>query len=302
MPFWIPVTLCAALFQTWRTALQQKLRNLLSINGAGFVRFLYGAPTALVLLLLCMAATRLPLPAANLRFLVLCALGGVFQILGTNLLIMAFGFRNFAVGTAYSKTETAQTAIIAWIVLDEVLRPLAWLGIVIGLIGVLTLSLGGRGLRLRELAVATWQPAALCGLSAGLLFAATGVAIKMANQALSGPSIVLRAVFVLFVTNTLQTLIQGSWLAWREPRELRKAFTTWRSSCWAGTLSACGSACWFTAFALAPVALVRAVGQVEVVFTLLFSRFYLKETLRRTDVAGLLLVVAGVMVIVLAGR
>jgi len=38
------------------------------------------------------------------------------------------------------------------------------------------------------------------------------------------------------------------------------------------------------------------------VFTLLFSRFYLKETLRRTDVAGLLLVVAGVMVIVLAGH
>ncbi len=48
---WIPITLCAALFQTWRTALQQKLRHLLSINGAGFVRFLYGAPTALGLLL-----------------------------------------------------------------------------------------------------------------------------------------------------------------------------------------------------------------------------------------------------------
>ena len=302
MELWIPVTLCAALFQTWRTALQQKLRNLLSINGAGFVRFLYGAPTALVLLLLCMAATRLPLPAPNVRFVLLCALGGLFQIVGTNLLIMAFGFRNFAVGTAYSKTETAQTAIIAWIVLDEVLRPLAWLGILVGLSGVLTLSLGGRGLRLREMAAATLQPAALCGLGAGLLFAATGVAIKLANQSLEGPSIVLRAIFVLFVTNTLQTMMQGSWLAWREPRELRKAFTTWRSSCWAGTLSACGSACWFTAFALAPVALVRAIGQVEVVFTLLFSRFYLKETLRRTDVAGLLLVVAGVIVIVLAGH
>jgi drug/metabolite transporter (DMT)-like permease len=101
------------------------------------------------------------------------------------------------------------------------------------------------------------------------------------------------------VTNTLQTLMQGAWLAWREPHELRKAFTTWRSSSWAGTLSAAGSACWFTAFAIADVALVRAVGQVEIVFTLLFSRFYLKETLRPGDVASLLLVVGGVLLIVI---
>jgi drug/metabolite transporter (DMT)-like permease len=45
--------------------------------------------------------------------------------------------------------------------------------------------------------------------------------------------------------------------------------------------------------------LVRAVGQVEIVFTLLFSRFYLKETLKRTDVAGLSLVVFGVLLVVL---
>jgi drug/metabolite transporter (DMT)-like permease len=34
------------------------------------------------------------------------------------------------------------------------------------------------------------------------------------------------------------------------------------------------------------------------VFTLLFSRFYLKETLKAGDVAGLVLVVAGVLLIV----
>ena len=108
----------------------------------------------------------------------------------------------------------------------------------------------------------------------------------------------VRALFALAVTNSLQTLMQGGWLAWREPEQLRRAFTTWRSSAWVGTLSACGSACWFTAFALAPVALVRSLGQVEMVFTLGFSRLYLRETLRRADVLGLLLVVAGVLLIV----
>jgi drug/metabolite transporter (DMT)-like permease len=299
MPLWIPITVSAALFQCWRTAMQQKLRHLLSVNGAGFVRFLYGAPTAAVLLIGALAGTGLPLPAPNLLFLVHCAAGGLMQILATNLLIMSFGYRNFAVGTAYSKTETAQSAIIALIVLHEVLRPLAWIGICVGLAGVMTLSLAGRGLRPLELVRATVQPAALAGLGAGLLFALTTLFIKLANQALSGPSLALRALFVLVVTNTLQTLMQGGFLAWREPRELRKAFTTWRSSSWVGTLSAMGSACWFTAFALAPIGLVRSVGQVEIVFTLLFSRFYLKETLKPGDVAGLVLVVAGVLLIVL---
>jgi drug/metabolite transporter (DMT)-like permease len=300
MPLWIPITVSAALFQCWRTAMQQKLRHLLSINGAGFVRFLYGAPTALVLLIGALVITGAALPPPNLRFLLYCIAGGLTQIVATNLLIMAFGYRNFAVGTAYSKTETAQSAIVALIVLNEVLRPVAWLGIAIGLTGVMTLSLAGRGMRPRDLLAATVQPAALAGLGAGFLFALTTVFIKLANQSLTGPSLFVRALFVLFVTNTLQTLMQGSFLAWREPAELRKAVTTWRSSSLVGTLSALGSACWFTAFALAPVALVRSVGQVEIVFTLLFSRFYLKETLKRSDVAGLVLVVCGVLVIVLS--
>jgi drug/metabolite transporter (DMT)-like permease len=50
---------------------------------------------------------------------------------------------------------------------------------------------------------------------------------------------------------------------------------------------------------MAPVALVRSVGQVEMVFTLLFSRFYLKEPMKPTDVLGLALIVGGVVLIVL---
>ena len=298
MPLWIPITVSAALFQCWRTAMQQKLRHLLSVNGAGFVRYLYGAPTALALFVGALIVTGLPIPAPNLAFMFHCTAGGVLQILATNLLIMSFGYRNFAVGTAYSKTETAQSAIVALIVLHEVLRPLAWIGICLGLAGVMTLSLAGRGMRPAELARATVQPAALSGLGAGLLFAFTAVFIKLANQALSGPSLFVRALFVLVVTNTLQILMQGAFLAWREPRELRKAFTTWRSSSWVGMLSAMGSACWFTAFAIAPIGLVRSVGQVEIVFTLLFSRLYLKETLKPGDGTGLALVVAGVLLIV----
>ena len=299
MPIWIPISVAAALLQCWRTAMQQKLRGLLSVNGAGFVRYLYGMPTGLAILLVALSITGASVPATNGTFLIYCLLGGLGQILATNLLIMSFGFRNFAVGTAYAKTETVQSAVLALIVLHENLSDLAWIGMAVGVAGVMTLSLAGRGLKSRALLAATVQPAALCGLGAGFVFALTTVFIKLANQSLEGPNLVIRALFSLVVTNILQIAMQGLWLAWREPAELKKSFTTWRSSMWVGALSGCGSACWFTGFAIAPVAMVRAVGQVEMVFTLLFSRFYLKEVLKRTDVAGLMLVVFGVVLVIL---
>ena len=297
MPLWIPVTITAALFQCWRTAMQQKLRGLLSVNGAAFIRFLYGGPVAVAFLLAALAVTRPGLPRVGELLFVYAAVGGLMQILGTNLLIMAFGFRNFAVGSAYAKTEAMQTGLIALVVLHEQLQPLAWGGIGVGLAGVLTLSLAGRGLRGWDILAATVQPAALCGLGAGFFLGGTGVLIKLASHHVHAPDVLLRALTVLVCMTLMQTVMQGAWLAWRAPEELRKAFVHWRSAAWVGLLSASGSACWFTGFTLTDVALVRALGQIEVVFTLGFSRFYLKERLRRGDVAGLLLVVAGVVMV-----
>jgi drug/metabolite transporter (DMT)-like permease len=298
---WIPVVVAAALFQTWRTALQQKLRGQLGVNATGFVRYVYALPTGMTLLAIAAWASPSGLPPITARFVIECGLGGLLQIVGTNFLIMAFGYRNFAVGTAYSKTESVQGAIIGAVVLGDALNKLAWVGIGVGLIGVLVLSLAGRGLKPHEFLRETLQPAALCGLGAGFCFTCTGLLIRVATNGLGTPDIVLGALMALVTTNLLQTLMQGSYLAWREPPQFRAAFATWRSSAWVGTLSARGSACWFFGFASAPVALVRALGQIEMVFTLAFSRFYLRETLRKADVAGLLLVVAGVL-LVLLGR
>jgi drug/metabolite transporter (DMT)-like permease len=300
-PLWLPMTLAAALFQCWRTALQQKLRGQLSVNAAAVVRYLYGLPVGACLLLLYMTVSGGSLPAFNLPFLLLCLAGGLGQILGTNLLIMAFGHRGFAVGTAYAKTEAVQGAILALVLLGERISAMAWTGIAVGVGGVLWLSLAGKAASARDLMRATVQPAAMLGIASGFFFALTSVLVKAANQELPGDDPILRALVTLVVTNLLQTVMQGGWLLAREPDQVAPVFRTWRSSAQVGALSACGSACWFTGFALAPVALVRAVGQVEILFTLLFSRFFLGENPTRTEVAGALTVVLGV-VLVLLGR
>jgi drug/metabolite transporter (DMT)-like permease len=301
MPLWLAATLAAALFQTWRTALQQRLRGQLSVNAAGVVRYLYGVPVGLVIFGLYLAVFGASPRPISAGFLLWCAGAGILQILGTNLLIMAFGPRGFAVGTAYAKTEAVQGAVIALILLGEHLSALAWAGIGVCVAGTLYLSLAGRRLSVGEFLRATGQPAALYGLGAGFVFAFTAVCVKGANLALGGSDLVLNALQSLVVTNVMQTLMQGGYLLAREPKQVRGVFTTWRTSAQAGALSACGSACWFTGFALAPVAMVRAVGQVEILFTLAFSRWYLRESPTRTDIVGALAVVAGV-VLVLIGR
>ena len=299
---WIAFTVVAALFQCWRTALQQRLRGELSVNAAGVVRYLYGVPVGLALLALYGVGTGQALPAMTAWAAVLCAVAGFGQILGTNLLIMAFGYRNFAVGTAYAKTEAVQAAIVGTLLLGEHLSPLSWAGIGVGVAGVLYLSLAGRGNTAAGLLRGLAQPAALCGIGAGFCFGLTGVLIRAANQEMPGGHLIHKALLILVVTNALQTLMQGGWLARTEPASVRAVFATWRSSGQVGLLSSLGSACWFSAFALAPVGLVRAVGQVEILFTLAFSRFYLREKARPADVAGTLIVVAGVVLVLLGAR
>jgi drug/metabolite transporter (DMT)-like permease len=294
---WLPATLFAGLFQAWRTAVQQRVRAQLSVNAAGLVRYLYGWPVACLLLALYMMAKGAAIPEIERSFLPYAALGGLAQVIGTTLLILAFGYRNYVVGTAYAKTEAVQGAVLAMLMLGEMLSTLTWIGIGVGVAGVVILSTGGQRLRLTDLT----QPAALCGLGAGLCFAFTSIFVKRATFAVETDDKVFAALITLVGVLFLQLMMQGSYVLLYERDQIAKIFRTWRISSQVGILAAIGSACWFTGFATAPVALVRAVGQVEVIFTLGFGRFYLNEALKKSEALGLLLVAIGVVIALIGG-
>ena len=289
---WLPATLFAGMFQAWRTAVQQRVRADLSLNAAGLVRYLYGLPVGCLMLVLYLQVRGVSVPALGATYLPYAALGGLAQLLATNLLLMAFGYRNYVVGTAYAKTEAVQGALLAMITLGELLSPVTWAGIAIGVAGVMVISCGGARFKFADIV----QPAALCGLGAGFLFALTSIFVKSSTFAVETHDKVLAALTVLVAVQACQLLMQGSYVVLRERQEVRQIFRTWRVSGQVGVLAALGSACWFTGFATAPVALVRAVGQVEVIFTLGFGHFYLREPLKRSEIVGLLLVGSGVTV------
>ncbi|MGL5839568.1 MAG: EamA/RhaT family transporter [Sphingorhabdus sp.] len=294
---WLPATLLAALFQAWRTAVQQRVRAELSVNAAGLVRYLYGLPIGCLLLALYLGTSSGTMPTFGTKFIGLCALAGFAQIIGTNLLLMAFGYRNYVAGTAFAKTEAIQGAILAFLLLGETLSWLTLGGIAIGVAGVMIVAAGGERLRFADII----QPAALCGLGAGFGFTMTSIFVKGATVELAIADKLLAALVVLVVVQTSQTLMQGGYVWWREREQIARVFATWRTSGQVGLLAALGSACWFAGFATAPVALVRAVGQVEVILTLGFSRFYLRETGKPGEAVGLLLVGIGVVLALVGG-
>ncbi len=264
------------------------------------MRYVYGAPIAAAMTALYMYVEGLLVSALPPSFLALSMAGGLAQVLATALLIMGFDGRGFVAGTAFSKTEALQAAIFSFLVLDERLSPIAWVGVLIGVTGVLSLALGGA--KQSNVFASLGKRGALYGILAGSLFALTGVLVKHATELLPGTDPVAAALVTLTTVMVFQTAMHGAWLMARDPATLRKVVKTWRSSSLVGVLAAVGSACWFTGFATAPVALVRIVGQVEVVFTLAFAHFVLRERLRSHEVIGLLLVGLAVILALTGSR
>ena len=299
-PIWLPAALLAGLFQAWRTALQQRLRKELTVSGAGLVRYAYGAPFALAMAAGYFGARGLALPAFSTAYLGLAAAAGLAQILGTALLILSFGYRGFVTGTAFSKTEALMAAVAAAGLFGERLPWLAWVGIGAGVAGIVLLSLPAGGEGWRGLAKGVVQPAALCGLGAAALFALTGLLVKHATEHLTLADPIAAALVTLAIVMLLQTAMHGAWVTWREPATWNALARNWRNSGLVGLLAALGSACWFTGFATAPVALVRVVGQIEVFFTIGFAHLYLAERVRLREGAGLLLIALGVVMALLA--
>jgi drug/metabolite transporter (DMT)-like permease len=300
-PIWLPSTLLAGGLQAWRTAVQRRMSKTLSVNAAGLVRYLYGLPVALGMMLVYQyVIAPAAFPGLGRWFLLFCAAGGLAQIVATNLLLMAFGERNFVVGTAYSKTEAVQSAILSVVLLGDHLSLATWLGIGFGVAGVMILSTGGKKMGPIELIRGLGQPAARYGIASGFIFALTSIAIRRATMEVATPDHVRAALIVLATTVALQLAMQGTYLLLRERDQVAKVFAEWRTAAQVGLMSSVASACWFTGFASAPVALVRIVGQIEVAFTMAFAHFYLGEKTAKSEVAGLLLVAIGV-VLALAG-
>jgi drug/metabolite transporter (DMT)-like permease len=292
---WIPIVLWAALAQTARNAAQRSLVGQAGTLGATLARFLYGIPfaAAWVLLLHLLPATAAPVPRFHGGYFGWLLLGALGQLAATAFLLAAMKQRNFVVGVAYSKTDALQVALFGSLFLRELPGVFTMLAIALATAGVVMLSLPQKGATVEGRA---WTSgAAWYGLASGAGFALSAVGYRGASLQLPDTSAWFAGAWGVLLAQSIQTVLLGGWLAARAPGALRATVTAWRVSTIAGAAGALASIGWFTAFALTTAANVRTLGMVEVVFSYLVSRRFLREKLVPLEQAGLALVVLGLL-------
>jgi drug/metabolite transporter (DMT)-like permease len=287
------------LFQNIRTTMQQKIRHVLSVDGANFIRYLYGAPLALGMLAFLVWGTGRHMPALPFAFLWKVTIAGIGQIVATSLMIHAFTLRNYAVGTVYSKTETLFVALFATFIASEPLTLGSWAGIFVCLGGVAILSVRGSFTNIRNVLADLTHKGALYGILSGIFFAIAAGTIREASKDLTSGDFIIRGITTLACMNTIQIVLMFAYLSYSDRTQFKKIGVNWRSSIWVGVFSVLGSAGWALAMTLENAALVRAVGQIELVFTFIASHVILKERPSAGEWLGSLLVVGGVVLILL---
>ncbi len=298
---WIPFTIAAAFFQNLRSALQKHLKSRLSTAGATYVRFFYAWPFAVIYVWGLTEWGGLNVPAVNTTFLIYCFLGGLSQIIFTFLLIWLFSFRNFAVGTTYSKTETVQVALLGFVILGDTLGLAAIAAILVSLTGVLALSVARTKITAANLIAGLGEKPTLIGLTCGAFLGASVVLFRGGALALGGDGFIMQAGFTLAVSVVMQTVMMGAYLAIRERDQLKAVIVHWRPSLAVGVAGVLASIGWFTAFTMQNAAYVRALGQIELIFTFIASVVFFREKINRLEFIGILLVAGGILILVLAG-
>lgn len=301
MELWIPITIAAAFLQNLRSTAQKHLKRVMGTTGATFVRFGFGLPFAALFLLALHYLAAFSFPSLTATFAVWVVVGAMTQIAATFLLIHLFSFRNFAVGTAYSRTEPVQAAIFGLVFLGEFAGAGGLIAIAITVIGVMLISVSQVSMNWRNLASSLVSRNALIGLASGTLFGIAAVAYRAASLSLGGPNFMMQAATTLFFTILLQTLVMLGWILWREPSELRRIASAWKPSLFTGFVGATASFGWFAAMTLQQAAIVKALAQIEMIFAFASSVFFFKERINARELSGCLLIVAGIVALVMLG-
>jgi drug/metabolite transporter (DMT)-like permease len=214
-------------------------------------------------------------------------------------LLWLFSFHNFAVGTTFSKLETVMVAIFGLLLLGDLLTPAVIVAIAMSTVGLIVMSAGQAGLGLTGLLRGLWRLPTLIGLACAAWLGMSVVLFRAASLSLGLDSFTLAASFTLLVVLLMQIAVMGILIAVREPSQLKQVVLNWRPATLVGISGGLASVGWFSAFTLQNATYVRALGQIELVFTFIVTLLFFKEKISRAEVIGIGLITAAILIILL---
>ena len=291
---WIPITIFAAFSQNLRSIYQKKLQKNMSNISSTYTRFLFGLPFVLIyfLFLYNFSNSKFLVSNINITFLLYCLIGGISQIIATFLLLKIFKTNNFSVATSYSKTEPIQAAFFGFILLSDPISFIGLIGIIIGLIGIMITSIKKINLRINFFNLSVFY-----GLLSGSLFGLSAVLFRGASHSLFSIDYMLTSSFTLLIAIVIQTLILTFYILLTDIKQFYLLYFNWKDGLIVGFFGAFASICWFYAMSIQNVAYVRALGQIELIFTILASILYFKEKIIANEILGVLIILIGILII-----
>ncbi|MDH5912709.1 multidrug transporter [Vibrio splendidus] len=286
---WIAFTLLAAFSQSWRNAFQSKLSGTMSVAGVTLARFIWAGPIALIYLCALYQWKPVSTPDFSGEFVFYIIAAAIMQILATGLMVMLFKLENYAIGAGLAKCEAPVSAVLSVLFFGTALTLTGWIGVLIGTLGVLIMSSasGWRSLSPKVF---------LLGMACSTAFALTSLWVREASLSIGLP-FPHSAAWVLFLVISLQTVIICTYLFFRERDTLGLIFKKSKLVVMTSLASVIGSLGWFSAMSLQAVPYVKTLGQVEVIFMVLISYFWLGQSIARKDILALILLsIAAVLV------
>ena len=299
LDLWVIITILAAFSQNLRSTFQKKLQSDLSDIGATNVRFLFGLPFAIIYFLFLHNSYEVTLTSIPNKFILFALIGGVSQIIATFLLLKIFNYKNFAVGTTYSKTEPIQALFFSILILGETTSYMGVIGIIIGIFGVIFISYKSNKLSYDNKPDS--KTSIYLGLLSGALFGIAAVMFRGASLSLNLDNLLYSSGLTLLVALFIQTTLLGIYLLITDKNQILLSFDNLKDCTIVGFFGALASMCWFYAMSIQNVAYVRALGQIELVFTILMTLIYFKEKISFREIIGICFILIGIIVIILNG-
>ena len=294
---WIIFTISGAFFQNLRSSLQKKLNKDLSIVASTYVRFAFALPFAILIFFLNFGNFEIISKILKQTdFIYLTTIASIFQIIFTFTLLYLFNFSNFVVGTSLSKTEVVQVAIFEYFLLKDKLNVFGIFGIIIATVGVIIISIKDLKLFFSNF----FSKITLIGLTTGLFLGLSVVFFRAATLSLEGFSSNFdRAIITLFFGLVVQTFLISIYLFIFERSEFKKFRDNKLESCLAGLAGFLATLSWFFAFTFIQASFVRALGQVEIFFSFVSSKYFFKEKITAMEIIGIIIFVIGVTMMLL---
>ena len=293
---WILTSILGAFFQNARSSIQKRLNTEMSLMASTYVRFAFSLPILLIVFLLYFGNFdyfQLAIQSSN--FVIYVVLASILQISFTLLFLYLLKFTNFLVGTALSKTEVIQIAFFEFIILKDYLNFYALLGIMISTIGVIIFSTKD----VKNIINSFFSKSTIIGLFCGTILALSVVFYRGSMEFIDFTNKNFdKALITLFAATLIQTSLITFYLLIFEISEFKKLKSNIKLSALAGLFGFSATISWFYSFSLVQAALVRAVGQIELLFSYISSRFMFKEKIKFVEIIGITIFIFGLFLVI----